>query len=97
MNYQHDDASDSEPFLDSPGLPQHEPKTTSSTKKCRTISPKVIIYTLFAHLLPGVLVTLLVLAFLPKDDDDDLGSGDEINRIVPSSEFIASDSSGSEI
>lgn len=95
MDYHHDDASDCEPLLDNPVLPQHEPKTVSSTKKRRTVSPKVIIYTLFAHLLPGVLVTILVLTLLPKGDDD-LGSGDEINRIVPSSESIPSDCSSSE-
>lgn len=84
MDYHHEDTSDSEPFLDQELSAQQEPKILTCTHMGRfTIATlKTVLYTLCAHLLPGALVTLLVLSLFSKSP---LGSGDEINGIVPAS------------
>lgn len=82
LDYHHEDLSDSQPFLNDNTSAQQEPKTRKHLDKFRSFPFKSILYTLCAHLVPGALVTILVLFVFSKSP---IGSGDEINGIVPAS------------
>lgn len=83
-NYGHEDPRDSEPFLNDNLSALHEHKVSESRTRLTVAACKTVAFTLGAHLVPGALVTLLVLSLLSKSP---LGSGDDVNGIIPSSEY----------